>query len=160
MTITIHTEAELHKLLDSLTDGQIVTARWDNRVIASGSAHVDDAHVSCGSPIRHRYDRKIDSDLTAVSVTTREEVTVARDDETAMHALLDGLTDGERITVEYRDGDKLATCTGPADVSIDSVIVRHAVGIDMVRWGERDLHESLHSITVTRPTTVRWERKA
>lgn len=28
------------------------------------------------------------------------------------------------------------------------------------RWDDRDLHESLHSITVTRPTTVRWEREA
>ena len=160
MTITIHTEAELHKLLDSLIDGQIITARWDNRVTASGTAHVDDAHVSCGSPIRRRYDRKIDSDLTAVSVTTREEVTVARDDETAMHALLDGLTGGERITVEYRNGDDVTICTGSTDVDCDEVSVYHAVGADTVRWDDRDLHESLHSITVTRPTTVRWERKA
>lgn len=161
-TTIIHTEAELHALLDSLVNGQVVTAIWhfdkDHTVTATGPALVDGAHVSCTCLIRSKYDHKIDSNLISVEVTTEQATTVTRDDESAMHALLDGLTDGDKLTVEYRDDDRVSICIGSADVGHDEVDVHHAVGVDMVRWDDRDLSHGLHSITATRPTTVRWGR--
>ena len=165
MTTTIHTEAELHSLLDAVRSGDTITTETLHnyshstvRITTTGTAHVSGRYVGVGYTTLRTLDARIVAPITAASVTAREEVTIPRSDEAAMHALLDGLTNSDMLTVEYRDGDKQTICTGPTDGSIDSVTVRHAVGGVMVRWGERELHPFLHSITATREVTKRWER--
>lgn len=170
--MTTHTLTDLHALLDTVQSGDIITAAetlsmYDGstvHTITNGPARVSGGHVSVGYTALRNLTR-ITPTITAVSVTTREEVTVTRDDEPAMHALLDGLTDGERITVEFRDGDEVTIYIGSVDVSRDDVdrdevTVHHALGVDTVRWDDRDLSYALHSITATREVTKRWERKA
>lgn len=50
-------------------------------------------------------------------MTRDEEVTVNRDDEKALHALLDSLVDGETVTAEWRDENGATTVTGSAMLS-------------------------------------------
>lgn len=84
--------------------------------------------------------------------------------EAELHKLLDGLANGDKLTVEFREDDRVTICVGSADVGYDEmdrdeVDVYHALGNDTVRWYDRNLHDKLHSVTVTREVTKRWEAR-
>ena len=177
---TIET-TDLRTLLDSLTNGEHVKATWKRgevEVTAEGPVHVDGLqHRSCYLVIRSgigfvsgltsievtrteevtvtRDDEA--AGLTSIEVTRTEEVTVTRDDEAALHALLDSLTDGQKITAEWRDAKGSIVITGTVE-NIDLCQEVHGYYSNLLRWG-RVLHRDLHSVTVRRTVVQRWERE-
>ena len=155
---TIET-TDLRTLLDSLTNGEHVKATWKRgevEVTAEGPVHVDGLqHRSCYLVIRSGIG--FVSGLTSIEVTRTEEVTVTRDDEAALHALLDSLTDGQKITAEWRDAKGSIVITGTVE-NIDLCQEVHGYYSNLLRWG-RVLHRDLHSVTVRRTVVQRWERE-
>lgn len=154
------TEADLHTLLDGLSDGEHIKATWkfDRHVTTSeGPVDMDGRRVRCDLYIRWD-DGGINDRLTSIEVAREEEVTVTRDDEEALHALLDSLEDGEVITAKWRNGDGSMTLTGPVQTS---GLLREVDGYtySALRLQDGVLHSALRSITVRRTVVQRWERE-
>ena len=159
--MTYKTEADLHTLLDGLTGGEQAKATWkfDRHVItAEGPVDVDGKELRCDLHIR--WDNGgINDRLTSLEVTNDEEViTATRDDEKAMHSLLDSLGDGDTVTAEYLDEKRSMIITGTvrtggAFVEVDgyyTLVLRQHNGL---------LHHKLRSVTVRRTLVQRWERE-
>lgn len=158
--MTYKTEADLNALLDGLSGGEHAKATWkfDRHVItAEGPVEMDGPTVRCDLHIR--WDNGgINDRLTSLEVTHNEEViTATRNDEKALHALLDSLEDGDMVTAEYLDEKRSMIITGTvrtggAFIEVDgyyTLVVRQHNGL---------LHHKLHSVTVRRPVVYRWER--
>ena len=154
------TETDLHNLLDELTDGEHVKATWTRGAfltINEGPVSIGGREVWCRGFIRW-IDGSINSALASLEVANDEEVTATRDDEKALHALLDSLEDGETITAEWRNRDGSMTLTGPAQASgLHREVDGYHYGA--LRRHSGTLHPALHSITVRRPVVQRWERE-
>lgn len=154
-----NTEADLHTLLDSLTDGEHIKATWvydGHTITVEGPIHKQGRRVGCYRYIRW-HDGDINPTLTSIEVTRDEEVTATRDNEKALHALIDSLEDEGTITAEWRDGSGTTTVTGAVRVSGDSCWVLGYLSLTL-RWDDRMLLPSLHSVTVRRTVVQRWER--
>ena len=153
------TETDLHNLLDGLTDGEHIKATWkagNVEVTAEGPVSIDGLEVSCWEFVR--WDSgKVNSSLASVEVTREVEVTVTRDDEEALHELLDSLEGGETITAEWGNESGSISITGKARADrafrevykYQSNILRQYSGV---------LHHHLRSVTVRRTVVQRWER--
>lgn len=159
MTNNIET-ADLHTLLDSLTEGDHVKATWaqgEYLTTVEGPVRVSGLHYSCVRTIRWSGG-EINNILTSFEVTRTEEVTVTRDDEEALHALLDSLAEGQEITAEWRSEDGVMTLTG-AVRTIGSLQELHGYTSIGLRWHtDGVLHPDLQYVTVHRPAVQRWER--
>ena len=151
---------DLHSLLDSLTGGEHVKATWtiDKCLVASeGPVSVEDRYCECCMTIRWE-DGEISSTITSFEVTRTEEVTATRDDEDALHALLDSLTDGQEVTAEWRNENGSMAVTGTAMSDQNYMWVRGPVSFPL-RSHDGNLDPALHSVTVRRPIVQRWERE-
>ena len=158
--MTRNTEADLHTLLDSLTDGEHVKATWKAgqvEVTAEGPVYKDDLHCACFHTIRWD-DGKIESTLTSVEVIRDGEVTVTRDDEEALRELIDSLEDGEAVTAEWRDKHGSMSVTGTVLTAGPRREVR-GCGYSVLRHYDGFLHSALHSVTVRRTVVQRWGRE-
>ena len=155
------TEADLNAILDSLTGGEQAKATWkfDRHVItAEGPVDVDGKDLRCDLQIR--WDNGgINDRLTSLEVTNDEEViTATRDDEKAMHSLLDSLGCGDTVSAEYLDEKGPMTLTGTVRsegvfLEVDgyyTLVLRQHNGL---------LHHKLRSATVRRIVVQRWERE-
>ena len=154
-----NTETSLHELLDGLTDGEHIKATWkvdQVKVTAEGAVVKVEKSLWCDRLIRWE-DGVIHPTLTSVEVTRDEEVTATRDDEKALHALLDSLEGGEAITAEWRDEKGTTTLTGSVGVDGAYKVVRGPVPLPLC-WSA-GIPRFLHSITVRRPIVQRWERE-
>lgn len=154
-----NTKNDLHTLLDSLTDGEHVKATWvydKHTVVVEGPVSANDRGVWCDRFIRWT-DGSINRSLASLEVTYDEEVTVTRDDEEALHALLDSLTDGQDVTAEWRNRRGAMITTGHVHASDGALEVR-GYGVNVLHWHRTGLHRFLHSVTVRRTVVQRWER--
>lgn len=164
-TTLIHTEDELHALLDSLTLGQIVTATWEigeYRTTITGPVKFAGTHVFCGRTIRFSSvgigSGGIVPKLTSFEVTVEQPVTVTRDDPAALLALVESLADGQKVSAEWREGAKIVKVTGEVCRSGNSVFVGDLwYRVNTLARGPK-LDDSLHSVTTDESQTVRWER--
>ena len=161
-TIETTDEQSLHALLDSLTDGEHVKATWKRgeiEVTTEGPVHVGGAYCACFQAIRWNGGT-INEYLASFEVTRTEEITVTRDDEAALNALLDSLTDGQEVGAKWRSKAGAMILTGqvvlPAAAAGRGVrgLITHPM-----RWSDGRFHQYLHSVTVRRTIVHRWERK-
>ena len=158
---TIET-TDLNALLDSLTDGEHVKAVWKAgavEVTTEGPARVNGLQYrACYRVIRSGIGL-IDPYLTSFEVTRTEEVTVTRDDEEALHALIDSLEAGETVTAEWRDENGRMVLTGTAMSNGVHVRVHGPFALRLRSYDGDLLNRDLHSVTTHRPVVVqRWER--
>ena len=163
-TIVIHTEAELHELLDSLTTGQTVVATWvdgEYHTTVTGPVSLTDVFAYCARPIRFA-NGELASRLTSFEATVEQTTTATRDDPAALLELVKSLTDGQKVTAEWRseDGERVAITTGPVVRGITYVDVRDVWNADHTLSERGDLLANLYSVTTTVARTVRWEREA
>ena len=154
-----NTETYLHTLLDGLTNGEHIKATWmydEHTVTAEGPAYIYGQDVRCDREIRWE-DGSINRSLTSLEVARDEEVTVTRDDEEALHALIDSLEGGETVTAEWRNSDGSMSITGKAWIS---GLLREVNGYGncVLRYHDGVPHQFLHSVTARRPVVQRWER--
>lgn len=163
-TIVIHTEAELHELLDSLTPGQTVVATWeqgDFNITSTGPVEIDRKYVGVYNSIRYAYGDIVPT-LTSFEATIEQTTTATRDDPAALLELVKSLTDGQKVTAEWRseDGERVMIITGPVRCGITYVDVRDVWNGDHALSECGDLIAPLYSVTTTVARTVRWEREA
>lgn len=159
------TEDDLHTLLDGLKDGEHVKATWvynydhehEHTMTLEGPVNIDDRILQCDRPIRWG-DGMINPYLTSVEVARDEEVTVAREDEKAMHELLDSLKEGETVTAEWGTVEGAMRITGKVRAYGP---LREVTGYGNCGLRERNgvLHHFLRSVTVRRTVMKRWERE-
>lgn len=158
--MTRNTEADLHTLLDGLTDGEQIKATWVRGAfltINEGPVSIGGREVWCRGFIRW-IDGSINSALASIEVARDEELTATRDDEKALKALVDSSKDGEVITAEWRNSDGSMTLTGPVQTS---GLLREVDGYTYgaLRLQDGALHSALHSVAVRRTVVQRWERE-
>lgn len=165
-TTLIHTEAELHALLDSLTHGQTVTATWvdgEYRTTTTGPASINGKYFIAYFHIRS-VAGCIFPELVSVEATVTQTTTATRDDPAALLALVESLNDGQKISTAWRskDGERVMSITGPVrrDSSYECIHVLDMWGDDHTMSGRGGLSASLHSVTTTVAKTIRWEREA
>ena len=153
------TETGLHALLDGLIDGEHIKAAWARGAyltITEGPVVIDGRGVMCGGFIRWGSGDLAPS-LVSIEVAREEEVTVTRDDERALHELLDSLKEGETVTADW------GTVAGA--ISITGKVRTHGLLREVTGYGNCGLrewngvlHRFLRSVTVRRTVVKRWER--
>lgn len=152
--------SDLHDLLDGLTDGEHIKTTWAHGAhltATEGPVSTKGRHVWCRGVIRWN-DGDINPALTSIEVARDEEVTVTRDDEKALHALLDSLEYGDTVTAELRNSEGSIGITGKVRTDgaflevygYDSYVLRRHSGV---------MTTFLHSVTVRRTVVQRWERE-
>lgn len=165
MTTIHHTEAELHALLDSLTEGQLITGTWKHGAFlnaTTGPVSINGKYVTAYYHIRNVAGR-ISPDLTSIEAVVEQAVTVTRDDPPALLALVESLTVGQRVTAEWRlhNGELVMIITGPVRSYKYGIATLGPLGSDEFGLSEcGNLHAHLHSVTATVAKTIRWEREA
>ena len=164
MQAHIDKHTELHTLLDSLTHGQTVTATWkegDFNITSTGPVEIDRKYVGVYNSIRYAYGDIVPT-LTSFEATIEQTTTATRDDPAALRELVKSLTDGQKVTAEWRseDGERVAITTGPVRWGVTYVDVWDMWGEDNTLSAYGDLIANLHSVTTTVARTVRWEREA
>ena len=160
--MTYKTEDDLRTLLDSLKDGEHVKATWvynydhEHTMTLEGPVSIDDRILQCDRPIRWG-DGMINPCLTSVEVSRVEQTTATRDDEKAMHELLDSLKEGDTVTAEFGNGKGSTIITGK--VRTDGAFLE-VYGYDsrVLRRPRGALYPALLSVTVRRTVVKRWER--
>ena len=156
---------ELHDLLDGVRDGQHCKAvyRHDEYTCTIEGP----ASLARGRDLMHlhswhlRCDGKIPPSLIAFAfeATTATVVTVTRDDgEDALREAIASLTDGQMVTVEWRDDETWDKTHGPLGIDGKYVWVKALGGNVYLCLNGGRLHDRLHSITFTRDEVRRWER--
>lgn len=163
---TIH-HTELHELLDSLTPGQTVVATWeqgDFNITSTGPVEIDRKYVGVYNSIRYAYGDIVPT-LTSFEATIEQTTTATRDDPAALLELVESLTDGQKVTAEWRskDVERATIITGPVlrrGVDYPGIYVRGVWGEDNALSAYGDLYVTLHLVTATVARTVRWEREA
>ena len=162
---TIH-HTELHTLLDSLTHGQTVTVTWEQggfNITSTGPVKISGKYIGVFYCLRYESGN-INYSVTSVEATVEQTTTATRDDPAALLELVKSLTDGQKVTAEWRseDGERVAITTGPVvrDVDYQCINVRGVWGEDNTLSAYGDLHVTLYSVTTTVTRTVRWEREA
>lgn len=169
MITIINTEAELHELLDSLTDGQIVTATWvdgEYHTTITGPIEVTGTIVFCRQTIRFTSTSGgggcIFIKLTSLEATVEQPVTVTRDDPASLLVLIESLTGEQLVTAEWRSkgGERVTIITGPVRRDLAYVDVWDMWNEDHALSEHGDLPTDLHSVTTTVAKTIRWEREA
>ena len=160
---TIH-HTELHTLLDSLTHGQTVTATWkegDFTITSTGPVEISGTYIRVFYCIRYESGIINDS-VTSVEATVEQTTTATRDDPAALLELVKSLTDGQKVTAEWRseDGERVTITTGPVRRGVSYVDVWDMWGEDNTLAAYGDLIANLYSVTTTVARTVRWEREA
>lgn len=147
-------------LLNSLTDGDNVKATWlrgKHALTVEGPVYIVGEMYCWGYTAIRWADGEIESTLTSIEVTRDEEVTATRDEEDALNALLDSLKDGQEVTAELRYENWSLIATGPVGSVCAGLRVLGPSGV-WLRFASGKLPESLHSVTVRRTITHRWER--
>lgn len=150
---------ELHTLLDSLTGGEHVKATWKNgkyTLAAEGPVYIDGTYCECSETLRWGGGA-IEETLTSIEVTHTEDVTVTRDDEAALHALLDSLGDCEEVTAEWHNEFGTMVLTAAVMSDRDYMWVNGPVPFRL-RCDDGSLEPALRSVTVHRNVVKRWER--
>lgn len=158
--MTYNTEADLHALLDDLSHGEHVKATWvynTHRVTVEGLVYKNDLYCSCFHTIRCT-DGSIESTLTSLEVTRYEEVTITRDDEDALHELIDSLEEGQAISAEWCSENGTMIVTGAAkSYGVHAWLLGYSYGT--LRWRDGTLQSDLRSVTALRPVVQHWERE-
>ena len=164
MQAHIDKHTELQTLLDSLTHGQTVTATWkqgDFNVTSTGPVEIDRKYVGVYNSIRYAYGDIVPT-LTSFEATVEQTTTATRDDPAALLELVKSLTDGQKVTAEWRseDGERVTIVTGPVSRVGTYVDVWDMWNEDHALSAYGDPLANLYSVTTTVARTVRWEREA
>ena len=160
---TIH-HTELHTLLDSLTHGQTVTMTWkegDFTITSTGPVEISGKCIRVFYYLRYESG-SINDSVTSVEATVEQTTTATRDDPAALLELVKSLTDGQKVTAEWRSegGERVTITTGPVRWGATYVGVWDVWGEDNALSAYGDLIATLYSVTTTVARTVRWEREA
>ena len=160
-TTIYNNKDDLHTLLDGLTDGEHVKATWaynhEHTMTIEGPVNIDGGILQCNRPIRWE-DGIINPFLTSLEIANDEEVTVTRDNEKALHELLDSLKEGETVTAARGTVEGTMSITGKVRTH---GLLREVTGYGNCGLRERNgvLHHFLRSVTVRRTVVQRWERE-